>query len=115
MRFPLVLGELEQRQRAIDVDLVRGDRRELGACREQRGQVKDQIDFELGQDALEQRRIGDRSGELARDKGTQLGIERRDVTVTIERPAWARRPISPCPISPPAPVTRVTGVRIGKF
>jgi hypothetical protein len=32
--------------------------------------------------------------------------------VTIERPAAASRPINPCPISPPAPVTRVTGVRM---
>jgi hypothetical protein len=36
-------------------------------------------------------------------------------TVTIERPASASRVISPCPISPPAPVTSVTGVRIREF
>ncbi len=49
------LRELEQVERALDVDLVRGDRRELGARREQRRQVEDGVDLELGQDALEQR------------------------------------------------------------
>ena len=56
MRLGFVLRELEQVQRALDVDLVRRDRRELGARREQRREMEDQIDLELGHHALEQRR-----------------------------------------------------------
>ena len=51
---PFALRELQQGQRAVDVDVMRGDRRELGARGEQRREVEDQIDFELGQHALEQ-------------------------------------------------------------
>ena len=49
-----VLRELEQVERALDVDLVRRHRRELGARRQQRGEVKDQLDLELREHALEQ-------------------------------------------------------------
>ena len=42
MRFALLLRELEQVERPVDVDLVRGQRRELGARREQRRQVNTQ-------------------------------------------------------------------------
>ena len=56
VRLRFVLRELEQVQRAFDVDLVRRHRRELGARRQQRGEVKHQLDLELGEDPLEQRR-----------------------------------------------------------
>ena len=54
-----MLGELEQRQRAFDVDLVRGDRRKFGPRRQQRGEVENQIDLELGHQPFEQGLIGD--------------------------------------------------------
>ena len=79
VRLAFVLRELEQLQRALDVDLVRGDRRELGARREQRREVKDEIDLELGQHALEQVAVGDRAGELALHQPGQRGLERGDV------------------------------------
>ena len=47
MRLGFVLRELEQPERAFDVDLVRRDRRELRARREQRREVEDQIDLEF--------------------------------------------------------------------
>ncbi len=56
-----------------------GDRRELRARREQRREVKDQVHLELGQDALEQRAVGDRAGELAKDEPVQRRIERREI------------------------------------
>ena len=54
-------------------------RRELAARREQRREVEDAIDLELGEDALEQRRVEDRAGELARDQPGQRRIERLQV------------------------------------
>ena len=56
VRFGFVLRELEQVQRAFDVDLVRRDRRELGARREQRREMEDQIDLELRHQAFERAR-----------------------------------------------------------
>jgi hypothetical protein len=56
VRFTLVLRELEQVQRPLDVDMVRRDRRELGSGREQRRQVKDAVDLELAAPAT--RRAG---------------------------------------------------------
>ncbi len=76
MRLGLVLRELEQVQRAFDVHLMRGGRRELGTRREQRGQVVDGLDLELRQDALEQRLVHDRAGELALHHPAERGIER---------------------------------------
>ena len=79
VRLAFALRELEQRQRALDVDLVRGDRRELGARRQQRREVEDQIDLELGEHALEQGAVGDRAGELALDQAVQRRVERREI------------------------------------
>src|SRR6185369_16132652 len=47
-----------------------------------------------------------------RTSGARLLSRRVRSTVTIGRPALASRVTRPCPISPPAPVTSVTGVRI---
>ena len=79
MRLALPLRELEEIQRPLDVDVMRGDRRELGACREQRREVKDAVHLELGEDALEEARIGDGSGELARREPREPALERRNV------------------------------------
>ena len=79
VRLSFVLGELEQAQRAVDVHLVRGHRRELGARREQRSQMQDQVDLELREHPLEEGRIGDRTGEFAGDELAERRIERRDV------------------------------------
>ena len=73
VRFALLLRELEQVERAFDVDVVRRDRRELGARREQRREVKHAVDLELGQDAVEQAGVGDRAGELAPASGASVG------------------------------------------
>ena len=59
MRLALLLRELEQVERALDVHVVRRDRRELGARRQQRRQVEDAIDLELRQDAIEQAGVGE--------------------------------------------------------
>ena len=71
-----MLRELEQRQRAFDVHLVGSDGRELGARREQRRQVEDQVHLELGEHPLEQAAIGDGAGEFAPDETRKRGIER---------------------------------------
>jgi hypothetical protein len=74
-----VLRKLQQVQRPLDVDLVRGDRREFGSRRQQRRQVEDAVDLELGEHPLEQADIGNRSGELAGDARRQRRVERADV------------------------------------
>ena len=74
MRLRFVLRELEQVQRALDIDLVRRHRRELGPRRQQRGKMKDQLDLKLREDALEQPPIENRPGDLAID----LPRNRRD-------------------------------------
>jgi len=40
MRLAFMVGEFEQVERSLDIDVVRGDRGELGACRKQRRQVR---------------------------------------------------------------------------
>ena len=54
VRFALLLRELEQVERALDVDVMRGDRRELGARREQRGEMEHAVHLELREHAIEQ-------------------------------------------------------------
>ena len=90
MRLGFLLRELEERQRALDVDLVRARGRELRARGQQRSQVEDQVHLELGQDALEQTGIEDRPEELALDEGRQRRVERRQVE-RDDWPAGARR------------------------
>ena len=72
MRLALPLCELEQVQRAFDVDLVRGDGGEFGAGGEQRGEMEDAIDFELGEDAIEQPLVEDRAALNAQHPGHHL-------------------------------------------
>ena len=113
VRLRLVLRELQQVQRALDVDLVRRERRELRARGEQRREVEDQLDLELGEHALEQRPIENRPGDLAidhrRDRRVEPGeVEGDDGAVAT---APASRSIRPWPISPPAPVISTTGFR----
>ena len=71
--------------------------------------MEDEVDFELGEDALEQVGIGNRAGELAERHPAEGRVERRDVDGDDRAAAGASRVISPWPISPPAPVTSVTG------
>src|SRR6185295_14629998 len=52
--------------------------RELRPCREQRREMKDALDGELRQDALEQIDVGDRAGELACDERRERLVERDD-------------------------------------
>ena len=85
MRLAFALRELEQRQRALDVDLVRGDRRELGPGGQQRGEVEDEIDLELREHALEQVGVGDRAGELAAHERRRLASSGARSMVTIGR------------------------------
>ena len=63
--YTLTLGELEQVQGPLDVDVMRGHRRELRACREQRREVEHAVHFELGEHPVEEGEVGDRAGELA--------------------------------------------------
>ena len=76
MRLGFALRKLEQAERALDVDLMRGQGRELGAGRQQCGEMIDRIDLELRENAIEQARIVDRSGELALHVSSQRRIER---------------------------------------
>ena len=79
VRLALALRELEQVQRSFDVDMVGRDRRELRARRQERREMENAIDFELGEDAIEERDVGNRAGELAAHKRRQRRVERTDV------------------------------------
>ena len=79
MRLGLVLRKLEQIERPFDVDLVRGDGRELRARRQERCEVKHQLHLELGEDALEHAPVENRSGDLAIDFRGDRRIEPGDV------------------------------------
>jgi hypothetical protein len=81
VRLRFVLGELEQIQRAFDVDGVRGHRCELSTRGQERGKMKHQFDTELCEHSLEQSAIEDRPGNLAID----LVTNRRVQAVQIER------------------------------
>jgi hypothetical protein len=52
---------------------------ELGPRRQQRGEVKDALDFELGEHPLEQLSVVDGTGEFAADQRRERGIERADI------------------------------------
>ena len=75
MRLGFVLRELEQVERALDIDHVRRQRRELGAGREQRGKMEHQLDLIIGEHALEQRTIEDRAGDFAVDQRGDRAVE----------------------------------------
>src|SRR5262249_20325898 len=79
VRLAFVVRELQQIERALDVDLVRGDRRKLRACGQQRGEVKNQVNFGLGEDALERGLVENRSGDFALNLSLERRLERRDV------------------------------------
>ena len=79
VRLRLVLRELEQPERALDVDLMRGDRRELGARREQRGQVEDQIHLEFGHQTFQDGVVEDRPDHFAVDLAGDGVVEPRHV------------------------------------
>ncbi len=68
MGLPLGLGEIEQLEGALDVDLVAGHRGELGAGREQRREVVDRLDLVLGEDPFEQVGLEDRAQILVLDQ-----------------------------------------------
>jgi hypothetical protein len=91
VRLAFALRELEQRQRALDVDVVCRNRRELGARGQQCREMEDEIDLEFRQHSLEQVGIGDRSGELAIDQLVESRIERREID-RHDRPPAAGEP-----------------------
>ena len=114
MRLGLVRGKLEQVERAFDVHVMRRHRRELRAGGQQRREMKNQVDFELRQDPLEQVGVQNRAGELAlheaRDRGSSA-LTSSETTARLR--CSARLATSAWPISPLAPVIRTTGFRIG--
>ena len=114
VRFGFVLRELEQVERALDVDLVRRQRGELRAGGEQRREVEHQLDLILGEHPLEQRPIEDRAGDLAIDqRGDRSDRAWRDRASRSPRSGLRRTAArsAPWPISPPAPVISTTGFR----
>ena len=85
MRLALLLRELQEIERPLDVDVVRRHRRELGPCGQQGRQVEHEIDLELGQHPIEHARVANRSGELARDQRCKRRVERAHVERDDER------------------------------
>ena len=79
MRLRFVLRKLQQVERSADVDLVCGDRRELGPRRQQGCEMKDQLDLKLREDPLEGTSIENRAGDLAIDLPGNKGIQWREV------------------------------------
>src|SRR5688500_4632589 len=79
VRLGFARRKLQQIERAFDIHVVRGHRRELGSGRQQCGKMKNQVDLELRQDALEQVHVEDRAGELAVDEPGDVRIQRVDV------------------------------------
>jgi len=79
VRFGFALRELEQIERAFDVDLVRRDGRELRARREERREVKHQLHLELSEDSLEDALVENRPGDLAIDLRRDGRLEPGDV------------------------------------
>jgi hypothetical protein len=79
VRLSLPLRELEEVERPLDVDVMSRHRGEFGPRRQQRGEMKDELDLELRQDAIEHVGVGNRAGEDAGHIRHQPGIERRDV------------------------------------
>ena len=92
VRLALALRELQHVDRPFDVDLVRRDGRELAAGREERREVEDEVDLELGEDALEDVAVEDGARELARDEAGErrlegLEVQREDRAVSFGREA----------------------------
>ena len=114
MRFRLALRELEQVERALHVDLMGARGRELRSRREQRRQMEYLIDFVFGEQPFEQRR--DRESIPTTSRCTTRRASASSGTTssvtTARAPIAASRSIRPWPISPEAPVTSTTGLRI---
>ena len=53
--------------------------------------MEHEVDLELGEHAIEERRVGDRSGELALDERRERAVERGDVE-RDDRPAIGLEP-----------------------
>ena len=79
VRFRLARRKLEQIQRALDVHVMRRHRRELRPGGQQRREMKNQVDLELRQDALEQVGVENRAGELAMHEARDVRVQRVDV------------------------------------
>ena len=93
VRLGFALRELEKIQRPLDVDLVRGDGCELGARRQQGRKMKDELDLELGKDALEDALVENGPGDLAidfrRDRWFEAGdVERDDGAIRLTGEAF---------------------------
>jgi hypothetical protein len=79
VRLALVLRELEQLERALDVHLVRHHRRDLRAGGQQRGEVEHQVHLVLGDDAAEEVGVEDGAVDLAQHQLRQRLVERGEV------------------------------------
>ena len=86
-------GELEQIEGAGDVDVVGGDRRELGAGRKQRRQMVNAIDGVLGQDRVQQVAVEDRPRKGTRHSASQVIVERLQVDRGKLDGAFVRKPM----------------------
>jgi hypothetical protein len=75
----LARGKLEQVERAFDIHVMSGHRREFGSRRQQRRQVKNEIDLEFRQDPLQQVGVEDRPRKLALHERCNLRVQRVDV------------------------------------
>jgi len=76
VRICFARREFQQVQRALDVHMMRRHRGELGPRRQQRGQMKNQVDLELREDALEDVRVEDGAGELPVHEPGNRRVER---------------------------------------
>ncbi len=113
MRARLLDGELEEVERAADVDVVGGLGRELGARREQGGEVVD-----LGISYIARSRPSSTRSQMSPtyvswQSGRRSLVELADVEgddVLVPEPSASAR-MSPWPTSPPAPVMRIAELR----
>ena len=79
MRLPFVMREFEQMECSLDIHLVCAHRCELGSRGQQCREMENQVDFKLGENALEETMIGHGPGEFATNERGELRLERRDV------------------------------------
>src|SRR4051812_25813086 len=79
VRFCLPGGELQQIQRALHIHVMRGHRGELGARRQQRCEMEDEVYFKLGEDPLEDAGVQDGRGKFTVDEAGQALVQGVDV------------------------------------
>ena len=79
MRFALSLGEFEHHERPFDIHFVRRHRGELAARRQDGRQMKNPIDLEFGEDAIEQLRVEDRPNIVLSNAARESRFQRCEV------------------------------------